>query len=71
MSRWHRENPEYLEMYGEPDWLGHADNVRKRQKEEPDPRWCVVCGEFPAGTGGPTRCLRCARSLEEERIDRD
>jgi hypothetical protein len=36
--------------------------------EADGPDECVVCGEEP---GRPTRCLRCQRNMEEERLERE
>jgi hypothetical protein len=83
MSRWHRENPEHYEQFGEPDWLGAADLERKRQKEEgpirqlspdraalihDDREMCPCCGELPAQD---VYCVRCARSIEEDKLERE
>lgn len=53
MSRWHRENPEYYERYGEPAWTDLWDmrdkSVDRRKPVLPE---CPACGWRHTG-----RCL--------------
>jgi hypothetical protein len=69
MSRWHRNNPEHYEQYGEPDWLGAADLERKRQKEEGGLYACPTCSENVPRYG--STCERCRASLEHDRLERE
>jgi hypothetical protein len=64
MSRWHRENPEHYEMYGEPDWTYVWDSG---QLKEPAP--CPTCGETL--TRGGQRCQRCKDGMEYDRLERE
>ena len=56
---------------------GMADDIRKRQKEDagygtlnddPDVGLCIVCGE---NWCEDTRCERCKRNIEEDRLNRE
>jgi hypothetical protein len=85
VNRWASHNPEAYERgEGPPDPRDAWDMERKRQKEEgplnqvapdrvvlthDDREMCPVCSEYPITEG--IYCRRCARSIEEDRLERE